>query len=158
TVARRVNVPYPSLLVLGGLALGFVPGLPHVQLPPDVVFLLFVPPLVYVAAFSTSWRDFRANLRPIGLLGVGLVLASVLAVAAVAHLAVPGMTWPLAFVLATIVAPTDTVAVVAVTNRLHVPGRIVTILEGESLINDAVALVAYRMAVAAVLAGTFSVG
>ncbi len=158
TLARRINVAYPILLVLGGLGLGFVPGLPVVQLPPDVVFLLFVPPLVYVAAILTPWRDFRANLRPILLLAIGLVLTTILAVAAVANAAIEGISWPVAIVLATIVAPPDLVAVAAITSRLSVPRRIVTVLEGESLVNDAVALVAYRMAIAAVLSGTFSIG
>jgi CPA1 family monovalent cation:H+ antiporter len=157
TLARKIGVAYPILLVLGGLALGLVPGLPRVQLPPDVIFLLFIPPLVYLAGYFTTWRDFRANLRPIGLLAVGLVLATTLLVAALAHWAI-GLAWPPAFVLATVVAQTDVVAVQAVTQRLRVPRRVVTILEGEGLINDVTALVGYRMAVAAVLTGAFSLG
>jgi Na+/H+ antiporter len=156
TVARRMHVAYPILLVLGGLVLGLIPGLPPLELPPDVIFLLFVPPLVYIGAVSTPWRDFRANLRPIVLLAVGLVLGTVLGVAAAVHWVFPEISWPVAFVLATIVAPTDAVAVMAITRQLRVPRRITTILEGEGLLNDATALVAYRMAVAAVVAGTFS--
>jgi Na+/H+ antiporter len=155
TLANRIKVPYPILLVLGGLALGFVPGLPRVELDPDVVFLLFLPPLLYVSALFTSWRDFRANLRPISLLAVGLVLMTTCAVAAVAHWAIE-LPWAAAFALGAIVSPTDAIAATAVAQRLGVPRRIVTILEGESLVNDATGIVAYRIAVGAVVAGTFS--
>ncbi|MCA1848890.1 MAG: Na+/H+ antiporter [Actinobacteria bacterium] len=155
TLANRIKVPYPILLVLGGLVLGFVPGLPQVELKPDVVFLLFLPPLLYVSAIFTSWRDFRANLRPISLLAVGLVLMTTCVVAAVAHWAV-GLPWAAAFVLGAIVSPTDAIAATAVAQRLGVPRRIVTILEGESLVNDATGIVAYRIAVAAVATGAFS--
>jgi Na+/H+ antiporter len=155
TLANRVGVPYPILLVLGGLVLSFVPGLPRVKLDPEVVFLLFLPPLLYVSALFTSWRDFRANLRPISLLAVGLVLMTTCAVAAVAHWAV-GLPWAAAFVLGAIVSPTDAIAATAIAQRLGVPRRIVTILEGESLVNDATGIVAYRIAVAAVVTGTFS--
>src|SRR4051794_7989015 len=154
-LARRLAIPYPVALVIGGLALGFAPGLPEVQVPPDVVFLMFVPPLVYVAAVETSWREFRANLRPIGLLAVGLVLVTIAAVAAVAHAGL-GLGWAPAFVLAAIVAPSDVVAVSAVGDRLHLPRRVMTVLEGEGLLNDVTSLIAYRTAVAAVVAGTFS--
>jgi monovalent cation/hydrogen antiporter len=157
-IAQKLGVAYPILLVLGGLALSLVPGLPPVQVDPDVVFLLFVPPLVYMAAVRTPWRDFRANLRPILSLAVGLVLVTMVVVAAVAQSLIDGFTWPSAFVLAAIVAPSDAVAVAAVTERLPVPRRVITILEGESLANDATALVSYRMAVAAVVTGTFSLG
>lgn len=156
TLASRLRVPYPILLVLGGLVLGFVPGLPRVELPPDLVFLIFLPPLLYVSALFTSWRDFRANLRPISLLAVGLVIFTTCAVAAVAHATVEGLTWPAAFALGAIVSPTDAVAATTVAQRLGVPRRIVTVLEGESLVNDATGIVAYRIAVAAVTAGVFS--
>lgn len=155
TLANRIKVPYPILLVLGGLVLGFVPGLPRVELAPDVVFLLFLPPLLYFSAIFTSWRDFRRHLRKISLLAVGLVLGTVCAVAAVAHWAV-GLPWGAAFVLGAIVSPTDAVAATAIARRLGIPRRIVTILEGESLINDATGIVAYRVAVAAVVTGAFS--
>ncbi len=155
TLANRIEVPYPILLVLGGLVLGFVPGLPQVELEPDVVFLLFLPPLLYVSALFTSWRDFRANLRPISLLAVGLVLMTTCVVAAVAHW-IMGFSWAPAFVLGAIVSPTDAIAATSVAQRLGVPRRIVTILEGESLVNDATGIVAYRIAVAAVAVGTFS--
>lgn len=156
TQANRITVPYPILLVLGGLVLGFVPGLPRIELHPEVVFLLFLPPLLYVSAIFTSWRDFRVNLRPISLLAVGLVLVSVCVVAAVAHWAM-GFSWAAAFVLGVIVSPADAIAAMSIAQCLGVPRRIVTILEGESLINDATGIVAYRIAVVAVVLGTFSV-
>ena len=155
-VARRLGLPYPILLVLGGLGLGAIPGLPRVELPPELVFLLFLPPILFAAAYFTSVRDFKANLRPIGLLAVGLVLFTTVVVAVVAHALIPELGWPAAFTLGAIVAPPDAVAATAILQRLGVPRRIVTILEGESLINDATALVAYRFAVAAVMTGAFS--
>ena len=156
TLATRLKIPYPILLVLGGSLLGFVPKLPRVELDPDLVFLLFLPPLLYVSALFTSWRDFRANVRPITLLAVGLVLMTTLVVAAVVH-AVIGLPWAAAFVLGAIVSPTDAIAATTVAQRLGVPRRIVTILEGESLVNDATGIVAYRIAVAAVVTGAFSI-
>lgn len=155
-VARRFAVPYPVLLVLGGLALGFVPGLPVVSLEPDLVFLLFLPPILFGAGYFTSIRDLRANLRPIGLLAVGLVLFTTVVVAVVVQAIVPALGWAAAFTLGAIVAPPDAVAATAVFQRLGVPRRMVTILEGESLLNDATALIAYRFAVAAAATGTFS--
>ncbi|HET9436480.1 MAG TPA: Na+/H+ antiporter [Candidatus Limnocylindrales bacterium] len=156
-LARRIGIPYPILLMLGGLALGFVPSLPPMELEPDLVFLLFLPPILFGAGYFTSIRDFRANLRPIALLSVGLVLATTVAVAAVAQALIPGLGWAAAFALGAIVAPPDAVAATAIFQRLGVPRRAVTILEGESLVNDATALVAYRFAVAAALSGTFSI-
>src|SRR5215207_724536 len=120
TLANRIRVPYPILLVLGGLVLGFVPGLPRVELEPDVVFLLFLPPLLYVSAIFTSWRDFRTNLRKISLLAVALVLVTTCAVAAVAHWVV-GLPWGVAFVLGAIVSPTDAVAATSIAQRLGIP-------------------------------------
>jgi CPA1 family monovalent cation:H+ antiporter len=154
--AERLRIPYPILLVLAGLGLSVIPGLPRLALHPDYVFLVFLPPLLYYAGSQTTWRDFRANLRPISMLAVGLVLATTVAVAWIAHALIPGMTWPVAFALGAIVSPPDAVAATAITERLHVPRRVVAILEGESLVNDATALVALRFAVAAVLTGTFS--
>lgn len=155
-VAQRLAVPYPILLVIGGLVLGFIPGLPHIELEPELVFVLFLPPLLNSAAWYTSWRDFRFNLRPILLLAIGLVLATTFAVATVAHFTIAGVTWATGFVLGAIVSPPDAVAATAITQRLNVPRRVVTVLEGESLINDATGLVAYRFAVAAVATGAFS--
>jgi NhaP-type Na+/H+ or K+/H+ antiporter len=156
TLATRLKVPYPILLVLGGSALGVIPGLPEVELDPELVFLLFLPPLLYVSALFTSWRDFRTNLRAISLLAVGLVLMTTFVVAAVVHAITP-LPWAAAFVLGAIVSPTDAIAATTVAQRLGVPRRIVTILEGESLVNDATGIVAYRVAVAAVVTGAFSV-
>lgn len=155
-LARMVRIPYPILLVLGGLAIALVPGLPRVSLAPDVVFLVFLPPLVFAAGWFTSLRDVKANLRAIGLLSIGLVLATVVVVAVVAHALVPGLTWAAAFVVGAIVSPTDTVAPSAVFQRLGAPRRLVTILEGESLVNDATGLIAYKFAVVAVVTGAFS--
>jgi CPA1 family monovalent cation:H+ antiporter len=152
-VLRR---PYPILLVLGGLALGFVPGIPHVTMRPDVVLVAILPPLLYSGAFFTSLRDLRRNARPLSLLAVGLVLVTTLAVAAIAHEAISGLSWPVCFVLGAVVAPTDAVAATAIASRLGIPRRLVAIIEGESLINDATALVAYGFAVTAVLTGSFS--
>jgi Na+/H+ antiporter len=154
-LAKKAALPYPVLLVIGGLALGFVPGLPGVRLEPDMVFLFFLPPLLYPAALFTSWRDFRANLSPIFLLAIGLVLLTTAFVAVVAH-SLTGLPWAAAFILGAIISPTDAVAATAIANRLRIPQRIVTILEGESLVNDATALVAYRFAIAAMMSGTFS--
>src|SRR6267154_2214457 len=154
-LAKKVALPYPVLLVLGGLALGFVPGLPAVQLEPDLVFLFLLPPLLYPAALFTSWRDFRANLSPILLLAIGLVLLTTSFVAVVAH-ALSGLPWATAFILGAIISPPDAVAATAITSRLRVPRKIVTVLDGESLVNDATALVAYRFAIAAMMSGTFS--
>ncbi|HEY3931211.1 MAG TPA: Na+/H+ antiporter [Verrucomicrobiae bacterium] len=154
-VARKLHIPYPILFVLGGLLLGWIPGLPKVRLNPDLVFLFFLPPLLFPAALFTSWRDFRLNLRPISLLAIGLVLFTTVAVAYFAHYF---MNLPLAvgFVLGAIISPPDAIAATAIAERLKVPRRIVTILEGESLVNDATALVAYRFAVVAVISGSFS--
>src|SRR5437763_4383245 len=154
-VATRLRLPYVILLVLGGLALGFVPGLPDIKLDPELVLFLFLPPLIYSSAWLTSWREFRANLRPILLLSVGLVLATTTVVAVVAH-GLIGLPWPVAFVLGALVSPTDAVAASATAKQLGLPRRIVTVIEGESMVNDATGLVVYRFAVAAMMAGSFS--
>jgi CPA1 family monovalent cation:H+ antiporter len=155
-VARGLGIAEPILLVVGGLLLGLQPWAPGVVLDPKVVFLLFLPPLLYGAAFRTPWPEFRAQLRAITLLAVGLVLFTTTLVALVAHHFV-GLPWAAAFVLGAIVSPPDAVAAIAVTKRLRVPRLIITLLEGESLVNDASALVAFRVAVAAVLTGAFSI-
>jgi NhaP-type Na+/H+ or K+/H+ antiporter len=154
-LSQILRVPYPVFLVVGGLVLSLIPGLPEIELPPDLVFVIFLPPLLYSAAFFTSPRDLKANLRPIALLSIGLVLFTTGAVAVVAH-AVIGLPWMVAFVLGVIVSPTDPLAVSVIAGRLGIPRRVVTILEGESLINDGTALTLYRTAVTAVVAGTFS--
>ena len=155
-IARRLLVPYPILLVLGGLALAFIPGIPEVALEPDLVFVLFLPPILWGAAYFTSLRDFRRNLRAIGTLAIGLVLLTTLAVGWVAHAIIPGISWAAAFCLGAIVSPPDAVAATAVMSRIGVPRTVITVLEGESLVNDASALVLYRAAVAALLTGVFS--
>ena len=157
-LARRLHLPYPILLVLGGLALAFVPNLPTVQLDPDVVFVLFLPPILWAAAYFTSLRDFRRNLASISLLAVGLVILTTLVVAWVAHAIMPGISWAAAFCLGAIVSPPDAVAATAVLSRIGVPRRVIVVLEGESLVNDASALVLYRAAVGAMVAGSFSIG
>ena len=154
-LARVVRVPYPILLVLGGLVLGFLPGMPAVELPPELVLVVFLPPLLYWSGFFSSPRDLRADARAISLLAVGLVLATTVAVAVVAHAVVDGMSWPAAFALGAIVSPTDPLAASAIGRRLGVPRRLLTVLEGESLVNDATALTAYRVAVAAAASGSF---
>jgi CPA1 family monovalent cation:H+ antiporter len=155
-LAQVTRVPYPITLVLGGLALGFLPGMPEIQLPPDLVLVAVLPPLLYGSAFFTSLRELRANARPIGLLAIGLVLITTVAVATVAHMASPDLSWSTAFVLGAIVSPTDPTASTAIAERLGLPRRLVATIEGESLVNDGTALVAYRFAVAAVVTGSFS--
>ena len=145
-LARAAKVPYPIFLVLGGLGLGFVPMLSAVEIPPEVIFVVFLPPLLNAAAFSSSPLDLRAHLRAITLLAVGLVFATTFAVAAVAHFVI-GFSWPVAFVLGAILSPTDPVAAEAIFRRLGVPERVGTVVGGESLINDGTGLVAFRVAV-----------
>lgn len=154
-LARRVSVPYPILFVLGGLLLAIIPGLPRLRLQPEVVFYLFLPPLLFPSALFTSWRDFSANIRPISLLAIGLVLFTTVVVGWIAH-SIAGLPVAAAFAFGAIVSPPDAVAATAITQSLGVPRRIVTVLEGESLVNDASALVALKFAVAALMTGAFS--
>ena len=151
-----LRVPYPILLVLAGLGLALIPGVPTLALPPEIVLLALLPPLLYSSAFFTSLRDLRANLRPIGLLAIGLVLATTAVVAVVVH-EVAGLPWASAVVLGAIVSPTDPVAANAIASRLGVPRRLIVIVEGESLVNDASALVIYRVGIVAALSGSSSV-
>src|ERR687885_2694244 len=155
-LARYLSVPYPIVLVLGGALLGFVPGLPQVRLDPEVVLVVFLPPLLYGSSIFANFNDFRANLRALTLSTVGLVLATMCAVAWAAHALIPGLPWEAAFVLGAIVSPTDPLAAATIMRRLDAPRRLVSSIEGEGLFNDATALVAYRVAVAAVVAGSFS--
>jgi CPA1 family monovalent cation:H+ antiporter len=155
--APAFRIPYPIFLVLGGLALGFVPGIPNLELAPDVVLVAVLPPLLYLSAFFTSVRDLRANARSIGILAVGLVVATTVTVAVAAHAAIDGLPWSAAFVLGAVVAPTDPIASTAIMRRLGVPRRLVSVVESESLVNDGTALVLYRVAVVAAVSGTFSV-
>jgi CPA1 family monovalent cation:H+ antiporter len=154
-LAYRSGLPYPIPLVIGGCVLGYVPGVPDVRLSPEIVLLAFLPPLLYSAAFFSSLLDLRSNLGPIMVLAIGLVVATMVGVAVVIH-AVSGMPWAPAFVLGAVVSPTDPVAASEIAGRLGAKRRYMTIIEGESLVNDATALILYKYAVAAVTAGTFS--
>lgn len=155
-LARALSVPYPIVLVVGGALLGFVPGLPPLRLNPAVVLVVFLPPLLYGSAIYANVNDFRADLRWLALNTVPLVLATMGTVALVAHALIPGLPWAAAFVLGAIVSPTDPLAAATIMRRLGAPRRIVSAVEGEGLFNDATALVAYRVAIAAVVAGSFS--
>jgi CPA1 family monovalent cation:H+ antiporter len=155
-VSRRAGLPYPIALVLGGGALGFVPKLPQLQFDAQYLLVLVLPPILYQAALLTSWRDFKANLRPIGLLAIGLVIVTMLVVAATVKFLVPDIPWAVAFAFGAVVSPPDAVAATAILSKLNMPRRIVTVLEGESLVNDASGLVLYKFAVAAALSGAFS--
>jgi monovalent cation/hydrogen antiporter len=154
-LAEPLRIPYPILLVLGGLVLGFGPGVPDITLPPEVVLVGILPPLLYSAAYNTGLRELRQNLRPISLLAIGLVAATTISVGVVAHYGI-GLSWPAALVLGAIVSPTDPLAATEIGRRLGVPRRPLAIVEGESLVNDGTALVLFKFTVAAVVTGTFS--
>mgnify|MGYP000195989289 CR=1 FL=1 len=154
-LAQRVTTPAPILLALGGALVALIPGLPHLELDPDLILVLFLPPLLYADAFNTSWIDFKRWLRPILMLAFGLVALTTLVVGLVAHAFLPELPWAVCFVLGAVVSPTDTVAVQAVIERLHVPRRVTAILGGESLVNDATGLVGVQVGVAVVLSGAF---
>lgn len=156
-VARKLRLPYPILLTVGGVVLALIPGLPAIHLDPQLVFSLFLPPLIYPGAVFTSWRDFRANLRPILLLAIGLVLVTMAGIAWVFHY-LTGLPLAVGFVFGAIISPPDAVAALAITHSLRIPRKIVVILEGESLVNDATAFTSFRFAVAAVMTGSFSFG
>jgi len=157
-LARRLPIPSPILQVLAGVAIGFIPGTTLPPLDPEIVFFVFLPPILWAAAYFTSLREFKANRRPIALLAVGLVLATTAAIALVARWLFPDLPWAVAVALGAIVSPPDAVAAAAVVSRLPVPRRVIVILEGESLVNDASALVLYRTAIAAAVTGAFSLG
>jgi monovalent cation/hydrogen antiporter len=154
-VANKIKVPHPILLVLVGIIIGLIPWLPDFALSPEVVFLIFLPPVLYAAAWYTSWPDFKAARRPIGLLAIGCVIFTTCIVAWVTHTFIPGFGWAEAFVLGAIISPPDAVAATSATKGLGVPRRVITILEGESLVNDATGLIAYKYAVGAVMVGSF---
>ncbi len=154
-IADKVKLPYPVLLVMAGICIGFTPSLPDVELNPEIVFLIFLPPLLYDAAFNISFRQFRMNSNTIMTLAITLVFVTTLGIGVFAHYVIPGMTWPLAFVLGAILSATDAVAAMSITKGLGLSHKTNTILEGESLVNDASALVAYRFAVAAVTGISF---
>jgi len=152
-LAKRINIPYPILFVIGGLFIGFIPDLPELKLDPDFVFFIFLPPLLYNQALFTSWRDFRRELRPICLLAVGLVIATTVTVAFVSHWLIPNFPLAAGFVLGAIISPPDAIAASAIAQRLGLPRRVVTIIEGESLINDSTSLVILKVALKVVAMG-----
>jgi CPA1 family monovalent cation:H+ antiporter len=157
-LADLIGIPYPIVLVLAGLGIGFLPGGPTVHLEPEIIFLVFLPPLLQAAGYYASPQDLRAQLAPLTWLVLGLVLATMIAVAAVAQAVIPGISWPEGLLLGAIVAPTDPVAAIATFERVGITERVRLLIEGESMINDATGLVAYRVMLAAVVSGTFSAG
>jgi Na+/H+ antiporter len=154
-IADKIKLPYPILLIVAGIAVGFVPSIPNIALNPEIVFLIFLPPLLYDAAFNISYQSFKTHINTIGTLAISLVFITASGIAVLAHFVIPGMTWPLAFVLGAILSATDAVAAMSITKGLGLAHSTNTILEGESLVNDASALVAYRFAVAAVTGTAF---
>jgi Na+/H+ antiporter len=154
-IADKVKLPYPVLLIVAGIGVGFIPTVPNIELNTEIVFLIFLPPLLYDAAFNISYNTFKTNINTIGTLAISLVFLTASGIAVVAHYLIPEMTWPLAFVLGAILSATDAVAAMSITKGLGLSHKTNTILEGESLVNDASALVAYRFAVAAVTGTAF---
>ncbi len=154
-IVNKRKLPFPVILVFAGLIIGFIPQLPNLALDPDVVFVIMLPPLLYDAASKTSWLEFKTSIRPISALAITLVFFTTVAVAVTAYYLIPGFTWPLAFVLGAVVSPPDAVAASGIIKGLGLNKRVITIIEGESLVNDASALIAYRYAVLAVTTGSF---
>ena len=152
-IANKRKLPYPVLLVAAGLIIGFVPGLPELAMDPHVIFVIIIPPLLYDAASKTSWHEFRASLRPISALAITLVFFTTVTVAVAAYYMIPGFSWPLAFLLGVVVSPPDAVVASGMIKRLGLNKKVITILNGESLLNDATALIVYRFAVIAVSTG-----
>ena len=157
-LARHFKFPYPIALVIGGALLGMIPRLPQFPFDPQLILVIVLPPILYQAALLTSWSDFKAHIRSISLLAIGLVIVTTLAVGLTLKLMVPSVPWAAAFVLGAIISPPDAVAATTILSRLNIPRHLVTILEGESLVNDASGLVIYKLAIAAVLTGAFSMG
>jgi Na+/H+ antiporter len=154
-MANKMKVAVPVMLIIVGIGVGFLPMMPDIELSPEIVMLLFLPPLLYDAAFNISFQNFKTNLNTISTLAIGLVFLTTAGIAVIAHYMIPGMTWPLSFVLGSILSATDAVAAIGITKGLGLPHKTTTILEGESLVNDASALVAYRFGVAAVTGVSF---
>jgi len=154
-LSKRYNFPFPIVLVLSGVCISLIPGLPVILLSPEIAFIIFLPPLLYAAAWNTSWHNFKASARPITFAAVGLVFFTTALVALTAHLLIPELSWPLAFLIGAIVSPPDAVAATSLTKGLGLNPKLITILEGESLVNDASGLIAYKYALAAVAAGNF---
>jgi len=155
SIADKIKIPYPILLIITGIAVGFIPSLRPIDINPEIIFLIFLPPLLYDAAFNISFQEFKTNINTIGTLAISLVFLTAIGIAVVAHYMIPGMSWPLSFVLGAILSATDAVAAMSITKGLGLSHKTITILEGESLVNDASALVAYRFAVAAVTGASF---
>ena len=155
TIANKIKLPNAVLLVIVGVSLWFFPGLPAIELNPEVVFLLFLPPILYDAASHTSWHDFKSEIRPISTLAITLVFLTTTAVAIACYHFIPGFTWPLAFLLGAIVSPPDAVAATSIIKGMGLNKKVLTILEGESLVNDASALIAYRFDIEAIGTGSF---
>jgi len=154
-IADKIKIPYPILLIIVGVAVGFIPSLPAIDINPEIIFLIFLPPLLYDAAFNISFKEFKTNISTISTLAITLVFLTAIGIAVVSHYMIPDMTWPLSFVLGAILSATDAVAAMSITKDLGLSHKTNTILEGESLINDASALVAYRFSVAAVTGTAF---
>lgn len=154
-LSNKYKFPFPIMLVLSGVAISLIPGLPVIALDPSIVFIIFLPPLLYGAAWNTSWHSFKANIRPITMAAFGLVLFTTALVAVAAHLLIPGLSWPLSFLIGAIVSPPDAVAATALLKGMGLNPKLITILEGESLVNDASGLIAYKYALAAIMAGNF---
>jgi Na+/H+ antiporter len=154
-LSNRYNFPFPIVLVICGVAISIIPGLPVVTLNPEVVFIIFLPPLLYHASWNTSWHDFKSSIRPISLAAIGLVFFTTIAVAVAAHWLITDISWPLAFLIGAIVSPPDAVAATSITKGLGLNPRLLTILDGESLVNDASGLVAYKYALSAITLGNF---
>jgi Na+/H+ antiporter len=154
-LSNKYKFPFSIVLVLCGVAISLIPSLPVIQLNPSVVFLIFLPPMLYEAAWNTSWHDFKSSVRPIALAAVGLVLLTTALVAVAAHALIPDITWPIAFLIGAIVSPPDAVAAVSITKGLGLHPKLIAILEGESLLNDASGLIAYKYALIAITAGNF---
>ncbi len=157
-LSKRINVAYPIVFVVAGALLGFIPNLPSVELQPDTIFLIVLPIFLFSGGWTTDWYEFKRNLRPIGLAAIGLVVFTTVMVAAIAHEVIAGITWPAAYVLGAIVAPTDAIAAEVIADSVSLPRRIMTIISGESLVNDASALIVYRFAIVAAITGVFSAG
>ncbi len=154
-LSNRYNFPFPIVLILSGVAISLIPGLPVIALDPAIVFVIFLPPLLYGAAWNTSWHSFKSSIKPIARAAVGLVLFTTALVAVAAHALIPGLSWPMAFLIGAIVSPPDAVAATSLTKGLGLHPKLITILEGESLVNDASGLIAYKYALTAIMAGNF---
>ena len=155
-IAQKLKIALPILLVLTGMMISLTPGVPTVKLDPDAVFFIFLPPLLYMDAFNTPWKELKDVAEAVTLSAVGLVLVTVVAVGAAVHAVVPGMPWAVALTFGAIVSPTDAVAASAIGKEVNLPKKVMDIIKGESLVNDATGIVAYQFAVAAVLTGAFS--